>query len=107
MKTLEMAALRDAAVEDPPTANGTAPAAAPKLEVEDKLRIENRYLRMQNLKLQVDLLDAQKKEAGLLLLKLQEEMKQDATDLQKKYGVPMLEGTQLRPDGTIVPKARA
>jgi hypothetical protein len=77
------------------------PATKPKLEEVDRLRIELRHARMLILKLQIDLLDRDKKDAGLQLLKLQDEMRQDGLDMQKKYGVTMFEAGQIARDGTV------
>lgn len=89
-----------------------AAAAAPtKLEEADRLAVENIYLRLQHLKGQVDLCDAQKmllemqkKDAGQQMLQLQEQMKKKRDELSVKYGTP-IDATSVSADGTIRPKA--
>lgn len=89
------------AAPEPPTA-----AAPTKLEEADRLGVENIYLRLTNLKLQIDLLDSQKKEAGMQMLRLQDEMRKKQVELSAKYGMS-IEPTTVNPDGTLKPRVPA
>jgi hypothetical protein len=97
----DQAALPGGAVEAP------APPAAPppptKLAEEDRLAVENIYLKLQNLKLNIDMLDMQKKDAGMQMLQLQDAMRKKQAELSVKYGMP-IESTTVMPDGTLKPR---
>jgi hypothetical protein len=85
---------------------GGAPAPATKLDEADRLAVENIYLKLQNLKLSIDLLDVQKKDAGMQMLKLQDDMRKKQAELSAKYGMP-IEAATVSPDGTLRPRAQS
>lgn len=68
-----------------------------RLTREELLTIENKHLKMENMKLQIERLAA---EAGLL----EREIDTYRVSLEKKYSVP-IERNSVRPDGTILKPA--
>jgi hypothetical protein len=81
-----------------------APPSLPdRIDRVDQLEIENIYLKLKNLELQIQDLDAKKKDAGLQMIQLQSDMRKKSQELSVKYGIPIGPGTSaLRADGTIV-----
>lgn len=101
----EQAAAEKLATQPGNIAEAVAPPAPPsKLDEADRLAVENIYLKLQNLKLQIDLLDSQKKDAGMQMLKLQDDMRKKQAELSVKYGMS-IEQTTVMPDGTLKPRA--
>lgn len=72
-----------------------------KLTEAERLGIENIYLRMQNLQLQVQSFDNMKAQAVMQMQQLQKDMEELRTALSQKYGVNITQ-TTVTPDGTIV-----
>jgi hypothetical protein len=117
----DQAALPGGTVPAPPP----VPSGPPKIDRLDQLEAEAIYKDLVILKGQGDVIDAQKvtleaqsrlielqkvtlegqkKDIGLQMLKLQEQMKAKRDEMSAKYGIPMDQGTQVKADGTIVPK---
>ncbi len=94
--------MREMSLNDEPTL-----APPDKITEEDRLAVENLYLRLTNLKLQCDMCDAQKLdlerkkiEAVGQMRDLQAQLKKKQAELSVKYGVPM--GPEaIGPDGSI------
>jgi hypothetical protein len=83
-----------------------SPALTPpgqQLTEAERLSIENVYLRMQNMQLQVQNLDNTKAAIIEQMRALQAEMEQKKTALSEKYGVD-IGRTTVKADGSIVPK---
>lgn len=76
-----------------------------KLTEEERLSIENIYLKLQNCQLQVQNLDAMKNEIVGQMRQLKDEMEKKRAELTAKYGVP-IERTSVKADGTIVETAK-
>lgn len=76
-----------------------------KLSKEDRLEIENLYLKVENLKLQQLQLQRDITTSVEMRLKLQGEMSLLQLALSKKYGVD-LQHCDVGADGSITPKAR-
>jgi hypothetical protein len=72
-----------------------------KLTEEERLSIENIYLKLQNGQLQVQQLDAAKAQVVDGMRLLQQEMEKKRAELSEKYGVD-ISRTTVKPDGTIV-----
>ena len=88
-------------VGDPNMLETTAePVPAKKLTEEERLTIENKYLHIQNLALQVERIDAQKAAAAEQIKELQKELTEYTAALSKKYGVDLTR-TTVAANGTI------
>jgi hypothetical protein len=71
-----------------------------KLERADVLTLENFFLKIQNLKLQADKLQADYQRCGQLMQEQQNELRGFRDSLSGKYGVDLAK-CQIGPDGTI------
>lgn len=75
-----------------------------KLTEEERLKIENCYLQIENLRLQSERMQADLIKAVQMRQELQKNMLQMQTDLGAKYQVDMTR-VQISPDGTITSPA--
>jgi hypothetical protein len=130
-KVLEALVSEKLATDQAALPGGTAPAPAPvpsgppKIDRLDQLETEAIYKDLMILKGQVDVIDAQKvtlesqsrlielqkvtlegqkKDIGMQMMALQTQMKAKRDEMSAKYGIPMDQGTQVKADGTLVPK---
>lgn len=89
--------------------NGTAASATATAEVkplaitiEERLRLENFYLKAENLRLQNERLREDFAKSTKMLQDLQKETKAFTQGLNQKYGIDVT-GFTIQPDGTLVP----
>jgi ABC-type phosphate transport system auxiliary subunit len=74
-----------------------------KLTAEERLQIENIYLKVENMRLQTERLQSDVVQAVQLRQQYQGEMAALQTRLAEKYGVDMTK-VKILPDGTILPQ---
>ena len=72
-----------------------------KITEEDRLSVENKFLKMQLLQGQVQQLDKDKQLALLQMREIQRELEDQKRVLSQKYGIEIGPGT-VTPDGIIV-----
>jgi hypothetical protein len=77
------------------------PALPTRLTEEDRLRMENKFLRVQNIQLQMQQLDNARQQATEKFTQESTELRTLQVELSAKYGIPVGPNT-VRPDGTIV-----
>lgn len=89
--------------EEPAALSVTATEKAPsrKITEEDRLTVENLYLRIENLALQKKLLQADLTRADELIREAQQKLVAKSADLQERYGF-VLGRDQVGSDGTII-----
>lgn len=78
------------------------PAQPKKLSRQDKLEIENLYLKVENLKLQQERMTQELLQANVMRQGIQQEMATLQAELSAKYGVDMSQ-VKILPDGTVLP----
>src|ERR1700677_2935310 len=90
--------------------NGKQAAPELRLDEADRLAVENIFLKLQNLNLQVEKMDrivaeAQSQKANMVaqMKQLQDDIKKKRDELSAKYGTP-IEASTVTADGFIKPK---
>ncbi len=77
------------------------PTPAPRLSAEERLKIENLHLKVQNLLLQQQQMQADIQKSVEMRLGFQQEMADLQKELGDRYGVDMTK-VRILPDGTIL-----
>lgn len=84
-----------------------------KISEEDRLAVENLYLRIENLALQQKLLQADLTKSGEMIKEAQQKLVAKSQEFQKKYGIKLgrdkisTDGTILEIDGRPVEPSRS
>lgn len=102
---------RDSCFDEPPRLPRFEPEQIPYVaeeppkprvvSLEDRQTIELLYIKIENLKLQTQLLDSKRLEIEQQKLKLQKELLGKSEEFKTKYGI-VLGKDQVNPDGSIV-----